>query len=119
MELLPAADWAADAEDEVPRPTNSAVTEAISAAVAIRHRFIFDSGCRILGRLPRSRMGTGIGQPDEDVGGGGDAEAAPSEPVTTVGPADDVHVPNSGPFGSLLLMTALLKLRKPECRPFM
>jgi hypothetical protein len=96
MELLVAMDCAADAEDEVPRPMNNPVAEPISAAATTKPRRIFDSGRRILGRLPGSAMVADIGQPDEDARGRGDAEAAPTKPSTTVDP--DV-LPESGSVG--------------------
>jgi hypothetical protein len=50
--LLPAADDAAEADDDAPRPTKSPVTEPISATAAITPRLIFDRCPLILGRLP-------------------------------------------------------------------
>ena len=49
-ELLAATDCAAPAEDDVPRPMNSPVTEPISAAATISPRLMFDSDRRTLGR---------------------------------------------------------------------
>jgi hypothetical protein len=122
--MLVTRDCAAPAEDDVPGPTNNPVTEPISAAATTNPRRIFDSGRRILGRLPCSAMVAEIGQPDEDAGRRRDAEAAPNILSTTVDP--DV-LPESGLVGrasrelvgSYSLMTVLLKLLKPECEPFM
>ncbi len=100
-----ASDCAAPAVDDMPSPTNNPVTEPISAAAMTKPRRIFDSGSRILGRLPCSAMVTEIGQPDEDAGRRRDAEAAPTKLSTTVDPdvlpeSRLVGTASRGPVGS-------------------
>lgn len=93
VELRAATVCAADAEDAA-RPTNSPVTEMISAAAAIKPRLIFDSGRRTAGRFACSAMVTDIVQSDDGASETDPVEVVVSEPSTTVGPA---VLPSSGP----------------------
>ncbi len=83
---------------------------------------MFDSDRRTLGRYTGSAMVAETGQPGEDAGGRGDAPATVSLPSSTVGsvvlPDSRSDAAVSWGLGSKLLMVALLKLREPECQPF-
>jgi hypothetical protein len=60
------------------------------------------------------------GQLNEDADGRGDAEVAPSEASIAVGSGvlPDSGSEGTGLVGSQSLITGLLKLRNPECQPF-
>ena len=78
--VLLAIDGAAAAEGDVLSPMCSPVTEPMSAAADASPRLMYESGRRDSCGPACSDMAVEIGQPDEDAGGRGDAEAAPSIP---------------------------------------
>ena len=98
MELLDTTDRAAPAEDDVPSPMNSPVTEPKSAAETISPPFRGDSDRRTLGTFAGPSMVAETTRADAGAGGTDDAQAASSEPAAPFGA--DVP-PDSGPAGTV------------------
>jgi hypothetical protein len=95
---------------------NRPVTEANSAAAAIRHRLMLESDPRTLGRPACSAMVAEAGQLSEDVDARSRAKEASPDPSGTVGPDLAPGSLSGGKvspvlIGSYRLMTELLVLR--------
>jgi hypothetical protein len=105
---------AADAGGAAARPTDSPVTENITAAAMIRPLLRFHNSRRILGR--RTSLAMGADWSGEDAGGGGAGAVPPELPATDggavaldTGPSGGV---SSGMVGSYSFMMALSYLSR-------